>query len=289
MLGLKRGTVKLCDHEKEWEIQAENTVKILKSILGDTACDIQHIGSTAVSSIKAKPIIDIVVATDSFEKVLSYETNLREEGFYYRPNVHLGEQLLFAKGSYYDGTGDMQTHFIHVVHTNSSDYVNYINFRDYLNENPETAKEYEKIKLSLEKSFPTDDSRQKYTAGKQEFISFVLRKALVKSYLGKTVDIVIDRPKFSSHPKYPSLVYPVNYGYIPNVLGGDGEELDVYLLGVEEPVTQYRAEIIGIVHRENDNEDKLIAAPEKCEFSKEDIINSVHFQEKYFISEIELL
>jgi inorganic pyrophosphatase len=65
-----------------------------------------------------------------------------------------------------------------------------------------------------------------------------MKKVLPRSFLGKTVDILIDRPLGSVHPKYPNLVYPIHYGYIPGVLGGDGEELDVYLLGVYTPVTE---------------------------------------------------
>lgn len=99
--------------------------------------------------------------------------------------------------------------------------------------------------------------------------------------------IKIDRPVGSVHPKYPDLVYPVNYGYIPNVLGGDGEELDVYLLGVDVPVEEYTACIIGIVHRHNDVEDKLVAAPEGLNFGKKEISGAVHFQEQYYETEIE--
>ncbi len=73
------------------------------------------------------------------------------------------------------------------------------------------------------------------------------RKALVKSYLGKTITIKIDRPIGYIHKKNYSLTYPINYGYIPGVLGGDGEELDVYLLGVDVPVSDYTGKIIGIV------------------------------------------
>ena len=132
MLGLKRGTVELCEHEKEWEIEAQNTIFCLKNILGDIARDIQHIGSTSIPSIKANPIIDIAVAVDDFNAVLALEKELKAEGFYYRPNSDLGEQLLFAAGSLYEGTGDLQTHFIHIVKTGSMDWINYINFRDYL-------------------------------------------------------------------------------------------------------------------------------------------------------------
>ncbi len=116
----------------------------------------------------------------------------------------------------------------------------------------------------------------------------MMKKESPRSFLGKTVDILIDRPLGSVHPKYPNLVYPINYGYIPGVFGGDGEELDVYLLGVYTTVKEYTARIIGIVHRDNDVEDKLIAAPEGMQFTKEEIEQAVHFQEQYFESEVYL-
>ena len=116
------------------------------------------------------------------------------------------------------------------------------------------------------------------------------RKALVKSYLGKTVDIKIDRPIGYVHKKENyCLIYPINYGYVPGVLGGDGEELDVYLLGVNEPVTEYKAKIIGIAHRENDVEDKLIASPIDKVFYQNEIAEAIHFQEQYYKTTFEAL
>ena len=121
-------------------------------------------------------------------------------------------------------------------------------------------------------------------------MTFEERKALVKSYLGKTVNIKIDRPIGYVHKKENySLTYPINYGYLPGVIGGDGEELDVYLLGVNEPVTEYTAKIIGIAHRENDIEDKLVAAPVDLNFAKEEIERAIHFQEQYYKTTIEVL
>lgn len=116
------------------------------------------------------------------------------------------------------------------------------------------------------------------------------RKALVSSYLGKTVRIKIDRPIGYVH-KNPgkTLVYPINYGYIPGVLGGDGEELDVYLLGVDEPVEEFEGRIIGIVYRQNDVEDKLIMAPVGAAFDKKTIEKQIDFQEKYYITSVEAL
>ena len=201
----------------------------------------------------------------------------------------MGAQLLFASGSLYEGTGDLQTHFIHVVLTDSMDWINYINFRDYLNRTPSVAKAYEDLKVLLAEQVPIDSGREKYLKGKHDFIVHTLRKALVKSYLGKTVTISIDRSIGSVHPKHDDIIYPINYGFIPKVLGGDGKELDVYLLGVDAPVKEYTARIIGIVHRHNDVEDKLVAAPEGMNFSTEEITEAVNFQEQYYDSEIEIL
>lgn len=289
MLGLKRDTVQLCEHEQAWEIEAQNTIFRLKEILGAVIKDIQHVGSTSIPSIKAKPIIDIAIAVDDFEDVLLLEEELKKQGFYYRPKVDLGEQLLFASGSYYDGTGDLQTHFIHIVKTGSMDWRNYINFRDYLNSTPAVAKAYEDLKVLLAKQAPVDNGREKYLRGKHDFIVYTLKKALVYSYREKMVDVIIDRPIGSVHPKYEDMIYPLNYGFIPNVFGGDDEELDVYLMGVNVPVKEYKAKVIAIVHRHNDVEDKLVAAPEGISFTKMEIEDAVRFQEQYFESEIEIL
>ena len=109
------------------------------------------------------------------------------------------------------------------------------------------------------------------------------RKALVQGYLGKTVDIVIDRPIGYIHKKEDrTLTYPINYGYIPGVLGGDGEELDVFLIGVDVPVDSYTGHIIGIVYRADDVEDKLVMAPFEKSFTAEEIAKAVYFQEKYY-------
>ena len=99
-------------------------------------------------------------------------------------------------------------------------------------------------------------------------------------YLGRTVQIVIDRPIGSSHPRYPDTVYPVNYGYIPGTFAGDGEPKDVYLLGVDSPVEGYIGKIIAVIHREDDREDKLVAAPEGMVFSEMELIYSASCEKK---------
>lgn len=114
------------------------------------------------------------------------------------------------------------------------------------------------------------------------------REALIQSYLGRTVEVEIDRPIGYHHvTKGIHLDYTINYGYLPGVTGGDGEEQDVYVLGVDEPVTRFTGRIIGAIRRSDDNEDKLVAAPEGMCFHKGDIARAVHFVEKYFDSTIE--
>lgn len=114
------------------------------------------------------------------------------------------------------------------------------------------------------------------------------RKSLVKSYLGKTVNIKIDRPIGYVHKKENyTLTYPINYGYIEGVFGGDGEELDVYLLGVDTPVNEYSAKIIGIVYRKNDIEDKLIAAPDNMIYNQAQIAEAINFQEQHYDTYVE--
>ena len=109
------------------------------------------------------------------------------------------------------------------------------------------------------------------------------RHEQVEGYLGKEVTIEIDRPIGYVHCKgEKTLIYPINYGYIPNVLGGDGEELDVFLIGINEPVSTYTGRIIGIAYRADDVEDKLIMAPHGKAFSAEEILRAVYFQEKYY-------
>lgn len=177
MLGLKRGEVALFPHQKEWKTEAQKTICSLKEILGDIIIDIAHVGSTSVPTIKAKPIIDIAVAVESFDRVLALEEKLRKAGFYYLPDIHEW-QLLFASGSYYDGTAELQTHFIHVVKTASPEWRDYINFRDYLIANPEAAKDYEALKESL--VLLPDMNREKYTSSKHDFIVEILRKTRCK-------------------------------------------------------------------------------------------------------------
>ena len=112
-----------------------------------------------------------------------------------------------------------------------------------------------------------------------------LQKREAYNYIGKKLKVQIDRPLNTKHPKH-GFVYELNYGYVPNTISGDGEELDCYILGVEEPVQSYEGECIAVIHRTNDDDDKLIIVPEGKNYTDEEIRRLTHFQEQYFESEI---
>lgn len=112
-----------------------------------------------------------------------------------------------------------------------------------------------------------------------------MKKASYKDFLGKKVKVVMDRPMGSKHPKW-NFIYPINYGYVPNTISGDGEELDAYIVGIFEPVEEYEGKCIAAIHRLNDDDDKLVIAPEEKIYTKQQIEALVEFQERFFEHEI---
>jgi len=125
MLGLKRRKVKLSSHDSKW---SEKEKRILQKALGKMIIDIQHVGSTAISGIPAKPIIDIAVAVPGISKgeVRKYIEPLKKLNYGYggedRPREHL-----FVKGS-----EEKRICYLHMVKFDSKTWGNYLLFRDYL-------------------------------------------------------------------------------------------------------------------------------------------------------------
>jgi len=104
-----------------------------------------------------------------------------------------------------------------------------------------------------------------------------------RGYIGQQVTAKIDRAFGSKHPKH-GFIYPINYGYVPGTVSGDGEELDCYVLGVFEPVEEFTGECIAVIHRTNDDDDKLVLAHKK--YSDDAIEALTEFQERFFEHEI---
>lgn len=107
----------------------------------------------------------------------------------------------------------------------------------------------------------------------------------IKKYLGQEVFVEMDRPLGTAHPEW-DFIYTVNYGFIPNTISGDGEEIDAYILGVDKPLKNFKGEVIAIIHRLNDDDDKLVVVPKGLSFSDEQIMELTNFQEQFFKSVI---
>ncbi len=105
-------------------------------------------------------------------------------------------------------------------------------------------------------------------------------------FIGLQVEVTIDRPINSKHPKH-GFVYEVNYGFIPNTKAPDGEETDAYVLGVNEPLETFKGKCVAVIHRLDDNDDKLVVIPDAmADITDEEILKLTKFQEKFFTSEI---
>lgn len=170
-IGLLRGKVRLLPHQAEWKKSAEEFIAKLKNLLGDTAIDVQHVGSTAIASVHAKPIIDIALAVNDLKEIIPYIDSLEENGVFCRGEDVSG-QMLFVMG---DIEKDIRTHHIHVVEYASRNWKNYLNFRDFLNAFPEKAQEYDRCKQELARQFPND--RRSYTLGKEKAVQELLKEA----------------------------------------------------------------------------------------------------------------
>ena len=106
-----------------------------------------------------------------------------------------------------------------------------------------------------------------------------------RDYIGKIVKVKIDRPLGSKYPNW-DMIYTVNYGYVPNTISGDGEELDCYVLGIFEPIKEFEGKCIAVIKRINEDDDKLIIVSDGKDYSNEQIKALIEFQERYFESKI---
>ena len=106
------------------------------------------------------------------------------------------------------------------------------------------------------------------------------------SIIGRDVDVVMDRPIGAVHPKHEDIVYPINYGYIEGLIGGDGEEQDVYVLDCDIPLDRCKAKVIAVVHRFDDDECKWVATFNNSNHTIDEIEQAIHFQEQFHDSKI---
>ena len=118
---------------------------------------------------------------------------------------------------------------------------------------------------------------------RREVMGLKQREQIIRDLMGKEVHVVVDRPVGYRHG---DILYPINYGYIPGVLAGDGEEQDAYILGKDAPIAEFDGKVVAAVCRKNDCEDKLVVAPVGSRYHQGQIAEAVAFQEQYFDSRI---
>ena len=164
IIGLKRGTVKLIAHQDEWIKNAEKIIEKLKRILGNTVVDIQHIGSTAISSIHAKPIIDIDVVIKDYNALKDTISALEKIGYQYEGDLGIPGREAFR----YDGKDHLKKHHLYVCPADSPELKRHIAFRNYLRTHPDAVRKYSLIKEEGAKKYPDDIER--YIEYKSPFI-----------------------------------------------------------------------------------------------------------------------
>lgn len=170
MIGLKRGYVELQEYTNKWHKLYQIEEQTLKNLIKEYLTDIQHIGSTSVEGLKAKPIIDIIIGIKNFNDLEIIIEKLQHGGYIYRPNASTKERILFVKGN-----KEERTHHIHIVQWMDEEWNNNILFRDYLRKYSEVAKEYSDLKDKLAERFKED--RSSYTSGKNQFIQEIIDRA----------------------------------------------------------------------------------------------------------------
>ena len=168
-MGLKVGTVKLEEYNPKWNDMYLEEEKNLGEMFGDVALAIEHIGSTSVEGLSAKPIIDIAVGVRHLSDFDTVREKFMVAPYSVKEDSTEGEVLVRK------GNEDNRTHFIHVMEIDGDRYIESILFRDYLRKNAWALKEYEDLKKDLAIKYA--DDRKKYTASKNEFINKILKLA----------------------------------------------------------------------------------------------------------------
>ena len=168
MLGLTHGKVQLSVYDSAWpRVFAEEKERLQVSLAG-SVLDIQHIGSTSVPGMPAKPILDIGIAVKNFELVAECVPTIEQLGYTHKGENGIPRRHYFVKGA-------PRTHHVHMFELENDEWTNHLLFRDYLIENPDAALEYARLKQELARRFETN--REAYQAGKSDFINAVLQKA----------------------------------------------------------------------------------------------------------------
>ncbi len=169
IIGLKRGTVELVSYNPKWKQSFRCEEKKIRKVFGQDALEIQHVGSTAIPGILAKPIIDIAIVVPSLQKAKRYKKKLKEIGYEIKKKDPKKERLFFTKGP-----ERKRTHYLHIGKIGSGYTEDMILFKNYLCYHKGSAKKYSDLKKKLGKQYQNE--RGIYTAKKEKIIKEILKR-----------------------------------------------------------------------------------------------------------------
>ena len=171
-LGQPRRILKIVPHNPRWSARYQKEAENLKEIFGQEYVSMHHIGSTSIPSIKAKPVIDILIEVRDLEKIETFDDDMIALGYYPRGDESHSRRLYYNKN-----TNGVRTHQVHVLQTDHPDFVDLVNFKDYLIGHPQEAEIYSRLKEGLTQKYPEDIAN--YIKGKGAFVKEILRKARI--------------------------------------------------------------------------------------------------------------
>ena len=276
MIGLKKGAAEFHKHDPLWMLEAERTISRLKDIFKDCACDIQHIGSTAVKKIKARPVIDIAVGVADLKCGQIPENELRHNGFIFNKAQSNDNRLIFFKSVYSEKEKMyVKTHNIYVVAYNGRLWLDYIIFRDCLNINEYIAYEYESVKLTLNGKYKY--AMPSYIKAKSDFIRRTVDDNFYAMMLGRTINIEPDAGYAAVRPETGGGAYPVAWGKadLP-------KNNDIYIIGRErlECGGNFTGRLIAYIRDKGGAAGIWIAAKEGDVFYKPEILEALSYRNR---------
>jgi GrpB-like predicted nucleotidyltransferase (UPF0157 family) len=167
--------VEVLPHQEGWADLYHLEARKLKQIFGGEILASYHIGSTAIQSTYAKPIIDILIEAKKIERIDLYNREMEQVGYVAKGENGIVGRRFFMKG------GDDRTHHIHMFELGNPDIQRHLLFRDYMNSHPAEADKYSDLKRRLATEFSTN--MDEYIAGKNDFIKNIDEKA--KAWINK--------------------------------------------------------------------------------------------------------
>lgn len=170
MIGLHKDLAKIVPYDPTWRDEYNKEKEKLCSLLDGLNFRIEHVGSTSITGLAAKPIIDIAIGANSLNELLEIVNRLKVSGYEIIDNFNDKGEFLT-----HEGTNDFRTHYIHIELIGSDYWREFVYFKKYLLEHPKELKEYQNLKENLAQKY--HDERKKYTAAKHEFITKILQEA----------------------------------------------------------------------------------------------------------------